>query len=233
MPITSIGSLVTLFFLIIATWKFRAVYQETKGKNVGYLYKSFIFISIALAFLAFAGSITKNLRVIDLLYDIYTLPLLISQAFLLNITFEILRWEKVKKIVFWLFVLAGAVIAIVPTFNMNEALVGQEGPFIFWEDTRGALMNTLMGMAMMVSSLWFFFFFFIRGLTAKESIVRIKAILMSGGMFFMTLLGLVDYIVGPAAGIISISLFTFLFGFLYILCFFLAISYKKDGKADL
>jgi len=227
MPIVSIFALVNLFFWGLATWKFYSVYKETKDKKVGYLYKGFFSFSISLVFLFYAGGITRNLKIIDLIYDVYTFFTIAGQAFLVNITFEILRWEKIKRIVFFTLVLAGAVVAIVPTLNMNSAQVSQEGPFVFWEDTRGAFMNTLMGMTMMFSGLWFFLFFLIKGLAAKDNIVKAKGILMSGGMFFMILLGLVDYIIGPFFGILHISLFTVLCGLSAALCFFSAVHYKK------
>ena len=183
-------------------------------------------MTLGLALLSLPGFLTNNLKAIDLFYDIYPFFLTLSQAYFVSVTFNILGLGKVRKIFFFLMVVLGLIISLFPALNMNSAREGTVGSLIFWEDTRGDLMNILLGLAMTVPSLWFVFFFLWNGIAAKESLVRRRAFLMCGGMVFWVMLGLTDYIFGAFLGLISLSLVTSLFGYVFFICFLLAI-YKK------
>ena len=183
-------------------------------------------MTLGLALLSLPGFLTNNLKAIDLFYDIYPFFLTLSQAYFVSVTFNILGLGKVRKIFFFLMVVLGLIISLFPALNMNSAREGAVGSLIFWEDTRGDLMNILLGLAMTVPSLWFALFFLWNGIAAKESLVRRRAFLMCGGMVFWVMLGLTDYIFGAFLGLISLSLVTTLFGYIFFICFLLAV-YKK------
>jgi len=225
-PVNSLSTLILLPLTIFSAVKFHQAYKSSGDKKIGYFSKAFFSLSIALFFLSLPGIVIRNLKVIDIFYDIYILPMMFFQAYLMNVTFEILGWKKVRKIVFWFLVFGGLYISST-VFNLKEAVVGNVDRYIFWEDTRGAFRNMLTGMLMMASSLWFFFFFLWKTFAAKEKLARIRSFLLAMGMFFMTLLGLVDYIFGFLSNLLYISIFTDFFGLLFIVCFVFAILYKK------
>ncbi len=225
-PIISISSLTILPLSFLAAWKTHSTYLKTKDKRIGYFSKSFFYTGIMGIFLSLPGLVLKNLRLIDLAYDLYVFFLLLSQAYFLNITFDILNWEKVRKIVFWGMVVAGLIISLVPAFRWSDAVVGYQGPFIFWEDTRGPIINIIMGSLVALASLWFVLFFFWRGLKSIEKFARRRAFLLAIGMTFFILAGIIDYILGATPNIIYISAFTAITGYLAI-SFFLAAIYWR------
>ena len=227
-PIVSLTVLfISPFFLYIAL-KFRAAYKKTGDKKLYHLFYAFLPTFFALLLLSLPGLVTKNRILIDLIIDIYPLGLIIGMAYFTNVTFEILYKPILKKIIFFLILLLGLVISVFPAINMNEALVGIEDPFIFWEDTRGGLINILIGIAMMLPSLWFLGFFIWNGIAVKDKTAKVRAFLLATGMFFWAMVGLNDYIFGSFMDLMSLGLITGLFGFSFILCFLLALSYGKE-----
>lgn len=230
-PIISLSTLVILPLAFFTAAKFSSLYKKTNDIKLYYLYKAFLFLSFGMVLLCLPGITTKNLKIIDLAYDIYPFFFAISQAYFISITFNILGAEKARKIIFFLMAVLGLVISIFPALNMASARVGTQGPFIFWEDTRGDLMNILLGLAMTVPSLWFVFFFLWNGITAQDGFIRKRAFLMSAGMVCWVMLGLTDYIFGAFLGMISLSLVTVFFAYLFFICFWLAV-YKKEQRVN-
>lgn len=230
-PIISLSTLVTLVFGVFTVIRFNSLYKKTNDIKLYYLYKAFLFLSFGMVLLSLPGVLVKNLKIIDLAYDIYPLFFVISQAYFISITFNILGAEKARKVVFFLMAILGLVISVFPAINMASARVGTQGPFIFWEDTRGDLMNILLGLAMTVPSLWFVFFFLWNGITAQDGFIRRRAFLMSAGMVSWVMLGLTDYIFGAFLGTISLSVVTVLFAYIFFTCFLIAI-YRKEQKVN-
>ena len=227
-PIISVSSLIAAVFFIIISSKFYSAHKKSGDKILSHLYRAVFSIGIGLLIISSAGLITKNLKAIDFLYDIYTFFFVAGMAYFTNITFEILGWQKVKKIIFGLLIISGLIVSVIPALNFNDAKVGQENSLIFWEDTRGAFMNNFMGILMTLPSLWFTLFFLWNSVFGKERFAKIRALLMAIGMFFWIAIGITDYVIGEL-GLIYISLFTTVFGFLFVLFFLFAINVKKPA----
>lgn len=233
-PIISISTFfIAIVMFFIAMRKFYIIYRKTGERRIGYMYKGFLYMGWAMLILSLPGLVLKDLKLIDIANDLYIVFLLVGQAYLINITFDILSWERVKKIVFWAMVASGFFISLVSILNWNSAEVGYQSPFIFWEDTRGVTINLFMGILFMISSIWFSLFFFWNGFKSKEKFVRIRAFLMAIGMFFFLLLGAVDYVLGATPDVIYLSLYTALVGLIATLFFLAAIYYKKEDVKKL
>ena len=134
------------------------------------------------------GLLTKNLKIIDAIFDIYPFFLAVFMAYLASITFKTLHLARTQKIFFWSMVLSGLIVSLPPLFDWQSALVYNTGRFIFWEDTKDSIYNIFIGILMTLPSLWFVIFFLRRGFISSDKIVRIRTFLMAGGMSSLILL---------------------------------------------
>ena len=228
-PFVSLAVLAVLPFSLFVAFKFRSVYLKTSDVNIGYLYKSFLFFSIGLVFLSLPGLVVNDLKIIDLAYDIYPFFFTLAIAFFVNITFEIMHRAAIKKIIFWLLVAGGLFISVIPALNWGEAKTVYDGTAVFWEDTRGVLVNIVLGLIMTVPSFWFLLFFIWNGILGKEKAVKNRAFLMATGMAFWLLLGLNDYIFGAFLNNAYVSVVTSVFGDAFVAFFLLAIKQQPQS----
>ena len=104
-------------------------------------------------------------------------------------------------------------------------------PFIFWEDTRGPIINILTGAGLGILVLWNIGFFVYNAIKSDDKYVRMRSFFLSGGMLCFLIASITDYIFGVNPNIFYISLYTSFWDFLAIIFLLLAIYYKKPKES--
>ncbi|MDD5145645.1 MAG: hypothetical protein PHF44_02290 [Candidatus Pacebacteria bacterium] len=212
------------------TIKIYLSWQKSKSKTVGYLLKVFLSFTTALLVFAPNGIIIKDPRIINLIFNIYTFFFFLGLGYFVMLTFEINHRQLLKRIIFPIIIIYGLLLSIIPSINLKPALVGVQKPFIFWEDTRGPLINTFIGAGLGILSFWVIFFFFNNGIKVKEKYVRQRSFLISGGVLCFLLSSITDFVFGANPNIFYISIYTMFFNALAIGLLLFAVEYKKEEK---
>jgi hypothetical protein len=226
-PIITISSVVMFFFLLLATIKVYLSYRGTREKKLGYVLKCFISFCIAMLIFLPNGILTKDLLIISFIFNIYVFFYFLGMAYFVALTFEIIHKELIKKILFAVIVISGFIFSFVPAIQMQPATMTVQEPFVFWEDARGPIINTLIGLELAIFGLWNIVFFLYHGLKSYNEHVRKRSLFFSAGMICFFISAITDYIFGANPDIFYVSAYTVFWGFLAVVLFLFALYYKQ------
>ncbi|MFC1629837.1 hypothetical protein ACFL11_01310 [Patescibacteria group bacterium] len=232
-PIVSISNLVSGFIFGSVTLKVYFSYRRTKDIKMRDFFISFFFLSLTMFLLAMPGLLFTNLKIISLAFAIYPLFNFMSLIFISFIPLRILEWNRIKEVFKNVMIAAAVLITILNIINWGPAVVHFEDPFIYWEDTRGELMNAIIGVAIGIALLLVIIFFIIQGLQSSGYYVRMRAFLLAGGLAGLIGLGLVNFVLGASAQQYITSIVGSLFGVLGGLLMFLGVFYKYKSSSNL
>ena len=122
-------------------------------------------------------------------------------------------------------------ITILNIISCSSASIHQQNQFVYWEDTRGAAMDVIIGVVFAVSLVSVIIFFLIQGFKSLERFIRIRSLLIAGGLLFLTLAAVVNFVVGASEQIYLTSLLANLFNILAAFFLLLGIYYKPKNYA--
>jgi len=227
-PIVSICNLATLPFFIFILFRLYFSFKGTNDKNIGYFFVAFFAMAIVEGLLATPGLLLKDLIKIDTVFAIYPFFLFLCLGSLAAIPFHILKWETAGKFFFICFILITLFVTAIDIINIKEAVVYKSQPFIYWEDTRGVPINTLIGIitGLILSSIAFFFF--LNGLKSAEKYVRTRSLIIGSGIGMFLLAGIANFIFGSMGQEYKniISLITVFILILSSMIMFIGVNYK-------
>lgn len=195
-PIVSISHLITLPFLIFITFQLFLSFQGTKKKNVGYFFLVFLILLIMEGILASPGLVFKDPVKISRVFAFYPFFTFLSLGFAGALPFSILKMKKTEIIFLLLIFITAISITMINLSNVRPAVTYSRPPFIYWEDTRGEIMNIFIGIVGGIVLLFITFFFLINGLKSSERYVRIRSFLISAGMATFLLAAVVNFVLG-------------------------------------
>ena len=213
-PIVSIFNLISALFFGSIALKLYFSYQKNKDEKLGDFFKVFLFFTILLALIASPGLIFSNREVIGLIYAIYPLFAFLALSYLGIITLKLMGWKKIKEIFFKGIIGVAFLITFFNLLNWSPARVYYETPFVYWEDTRGVIMNVILGVIYSLGLLMLIIFFLVQGFKSSERFVRMRSILIAGGLLSLALTTIVNFIIGALAKIYITSLIATIFNIL-------------------
>jgi hypothetical protein len=226
MPIVSILNLISALFFGSITLKLYFSYRENKDENVGDFLKASLFLTILLILIASPGLLLTNSRIIGLIYAIYPFFAFLSLGFFSRIPLRIIGWERIKKIFFKGVIGIASLITLLNLLNLGPAIVYHQDSFIYWKDTRGIIMNVVIGIVFSFNLLLVITFFLVQGFKSSERFVRARSIFISAGLLSFALVSIVNFIFGALAQIYLASLLATFFNILAAFLILAGIYYK-------
>jgi hypothetical protein len=231
-PIVTISGIILFFFILFMTARIYASYRKTKSRTVGYFVLAFLPIIVQELIFMPNGILVKDPVVISAIFNLMPLFYFISISFFTAITLEILNKPLLKKISFVILVIYGIIMSYYPIVNLKPAIMTVDPPFVFWEDSRGPLINNLVGIGMAIPILWFIIFFIYNGVKASDRYVRNRSFILSGAMTCYMLSGVTDFIFGANPNMFYVSLYTVLVALAAIFLFLFSVRYKEDVSSS-
>lgn len=228
-PIVSIFNFSSFVICVLIAFKLYFSYRKEKRKKIGYFFKSFLFLSLFFALLATPKLLLTNLVVLGELFDLSLFFVCLALAYFVVIALETLGWQKLKQIYFWGLIVVAFSITIVNLWNLEPAVVHQQGQFVFFEEARDLAINIIIGLIISLAALSSALFFFIGGLRLEEKSLRLRAFIIGGGLVMMALAGAVNYIPGASAQIFITSIIAGIMAILGLLAILAGIDYKQSN----
>lgn len=195
-PIVSIFNLISALFFGGIIFKLYFSLKKTQDNNIRNFFIAFLLWTITLLLLTSPGLVLTDLRIIGLLFHFYPSLVLLSFLFFGLIPLNLLGWEKAKQLFLWGMAAVTILITFLRFINWGPATIHYQGPFVYWEDTRGVLLNTIIGSAVGLGLLLAMIFFLLQAFKTSEEYVRARAFLIVGGLFGFALMAIVNFILG-------------------------------------
>ena len=140
--------------------------------------------------------------------------------------------KTAKKIAFTAITIFGFILSLVTVIKLEPAIMYTQGNFVFWEDTRGSLINNLTGIGLAIPVLWIIIFYLYNAFKSEDKHVRNKSLFMVAGMVSFVLGAITDFVFGSNPNIFQISIYTGFWYVVTIVMMFMAVEYKKDISLD-
>lgn len=227
-PIVTISVIFVLILSLIFTLRVYFSYLKTKSKTVKYLLQVFVSFDLAALIFSPTGILIKDLNFMNFIFNIYIFPLFVALAFFVALTLEIMDKPKLKVVIFSLIVILGLVLSLKPALDWQPAIETIQGPFVFWEDSRGVFINNFIGISLAIMNLWVITFFLYNGLKNKERYVRNRSLLIAASVFCFLIASITDYVFGANTNIFYISIYTCLWDILAVSFLLFASEYKQQ-----
>ncbi|MFH1509818.1 MAG: hypothetical protein ABID67_01555 [Candidatus Nealsonbacteria bacterium] len=206
-PIVSISNMISSLVFLFVAGKIYFSYKRSKDEKIGDLAKFFILTTVFLFLIGAPGLIVNDLKIIGFLFAIFPSFALIALAHLGIIPLKIMYWERAEKFFFKGLIAITFLITAINLFNWGPATVYYRNSFIIWQDTRGILMNNILGTVFGLGILLIIIFFIIQGFKSSESYLRIRAFLIASGLFSFFISTLVNFIFSASSQSYIISQF--------------------------
>jgi hypothetical protein len=227
-PIVSVSNIITFLALLFVTWRLYFSYIKTKTKAQSYFLKAFISFSAASLIFAPNGIIIKDLKVISLIFDIYPFLLFLGVGYMIALALQTMAKETLRKIIFFLVLVYGFFLSLIPILHLQPAVENTQGIFVFWEDTRGAEINNLIGLGLGIMLLWLIFLFLHNGLRLNDKYAKTRSFMLSAGLTCLLLGSITDYVFAADTNIFYISIYTTFWYLLAMGLTLFAVEYKKE-----
>lgn len=227
-PIVSIFNLISAFFFGIIALKLYFSWRRSRNENLGYFFRTFLFLAIAMALLALPGIVLRDLAWIGLVFAGYPFFLFLSLAYLVAIAFKITGRERLKSLFLKVMLGAAFLTTLVNLLNWGPAIVKIQEKFIYWEDARGAEMNIALGSIYSLLLFSVIMFFVSQGLRSEDADVRTRSFFIAGGALSFVLAVSANYVLGYLTTIQLTSLIATLFNLAAVFLMLAGVYYKKS-----
>ncbi|MDD5145156.1 MAG: hypothetical protein PHW72_03485 [Candidatus Pacebacteria bacterium] len=198
-PIVSLFNLVSALFFGGISVKLYSSYKKSNDENLKDFFYTFLYSSIMFIIMALPGTVSRDLVFVGLIYAVYPLFSFLSLSYFGQIPLRILSWQKVRKLFSVSMKALGFLVVFIDILNWGPAVFHQQQPFAYWEDSRGEAMNIFVGSVLGLSFLLIFIFFIIQGMKSSERYLKIRAFLIAGGVVFIILGSLINFVFGASA----------------------------------
>ncbi len=225
-PIISIANLISALFFGCVSLKTYFSYKKSKDEKMGDFFKTFLFLTILLFLILTPGLIFKNLKIISLIYVLYPFLGFLALANLGSVPLKIMGWQKTKLIFFRGMIIIAFLITLINFSNWQPAVVYQVVPFVYWQDTRGMLINNILGILYGLVLLITIIFFLIQSSRAKEKYLKIRSFFIVGGMASLIAMSVANFIFGASSQVFFNSLSAIFFNVLAAILLLIGIYYK-------
>ncbi|MDO8424558.1 MAG: hypothetical protein Q7S70_01300 [bacterium] len=226
-PLVSISHLIALPFLAFVAFRLCLSFQRTKEKNIRYFFLVFLMLTIMGSLLASPGLIFKSLTKIDTVFALYPMFVLLSLGFFGAIPFNILNKKRAEKLFLGVMFFMAIFVTMINLGNIQPAIVQQQPPFIYWEDTRGLPMNIFLGVISGLILCSLLVFFLINGLKSPDRYVKIRSFLISGGIISLFLAAIINFAFGAILRQYVTSLISTFLIIISSIFVFTGVLYKK------
>lgn len=229
-PIVSIANLISALFFGSIALKLYPSRAKTEDDKLEDFFKVFLFLAILLFLISTPGLIFKDLAIIGLMYALYPFFALLALAYMGVIPLKIMGWRKVKQIFFKGLIIAASLITAINLLRLKPAVVYNPAPLIYWQDSRGILMNNVLGALLGATLLSIIMFFIIQGFKTKEQYLRTRAFLVATGLLGLMASSVINFIFGASSQVYINSLFATFFNILSAIFFLAGIYYKPKNN---
>jgi len=227
-PINSICLLISGLFFLVVTLKIYLSYEKSREEKIGNFYKSVLFLSFTQILSSTPGLIFNDLNVIGFIFLVYPFFVFLALAHFGTIPLQILRWKKTEKIYFNAMIMFGLSITVLNALKLTPAVAHFSGPFVYWQDSRGVVMNALIGLMLSVTMLTIVAFYFFQGFKSNEKYIRRRAFVMAAGLLNLVIGSVINFIVGGSPNIYITSLISTLFFMLSGILLLTSAYYKTN-----
>lgn len=213
-PFDALTHVVVTLIGLYVFGKLRIAYKRTN--NLAHKYFSYFILGWLVAGFAVAVGnfyFFDNPFLFGLAFAAALLALFPGTAYLLRIPFLIKHMPKAEKLFFWGLLVVGALVILLNVFNFPQPYVNQSG-FTVFNSPLPLIFGTLPFSAYALITVIISLFFFSEAVKAKDSLVRIRSVLIALGSLLSVGLGF--HLIGAGAlsawGELSVAV-----GFLLIL----------------
>ncbi len=228
-PINSICLLTSGLFFALITLKIYLSYVKSKEEKVGNFYRSVLFLSLTQILASTPGFVFDDPVIIGWIFLVYPFFALMALAYFGTIPLQILGWNIAARAYFNTTVLLGLVITIVNTIRTRPAIVHYSGKFVYWQDGRGVVMNTVIGITLSTIMIALVGFYYYQGSKSEESYVRRRAFVVAAALLCLVIGAVVNFIIGSSPNIYLPSLISTFF-FILSGIFLLISTFYKVAK---
>lgn len=143
---------------------------------------------------------------------------MVGFALYLLIVFYLIGKPMLGKAAFWIFLIIAETVMLLSYLKIPEPMIAERGITV-WNISQ--LQGNLIAVALVAAFVPISLFFMIRGLRSGDRVVKIKALLIGGGILLNTLgegflgFGNSVYINGPAAFAVGVAYLLLMFGAFY------------------
>lgn len=232
LPIVSIFNLISVLFFGGIIFKLYLSFKKTQDSNIRNFFIAFLLWTIALLLLTSPGLILTDLKIIGLIFHLYPSLLLLSFIYLGLVPLNILSWERMRQLFLWGMVTATTLITVFSLVNWGPATVHYQDHFVYWEDTRGVLLNIIIGITVGLGLFLVMIFFLLHALKTSEEYVRTRAFLIVGGLLGFVLMAIINFIFGASAQKYLTSAIASFLGILSGLTILLGVFYKYKPSSQ-
>lgn len=227
-PIVSLFNLVSTLFFGGIGLKLYFSWRRSRNENLKYFFLTFLFLTAAMALLVLPGIILNDLAWIGLVFAGYPFFIFLSIACLIAIAFKIMGKEKLKSLFLKLMVGVALLTTAINLQNWGPAVIRLQGEFVYWEDTRGEVMNIALGIAYAVALILVLIFFVSQGLRSEDGDVRARSLFIAGGSLSFALAATANFVLGYLTAIQLTSLIATLFNLAAAFLILAGVYYKKS-----
>jgi hypothetical protein len=193
-PLLHFATFISALFCFFASRRLYCSYQETRSVNVGDFLKAYIALGIYF-FLVSLPAIILNPAVIQIIYILSYIPVILSATFLFRVALRILRfylWPGYISFIIYSLILIVTALNII--FFSPAYITSSGGLFYHWSEGTPPWLQIFNGFAVGILAASCVFLFFLGGLKSKERLVRARSFLIGGGLFFLVIAALLNYI---------------------------------------
>ncbi len=199
-PVVSISNLITFLvssFISVYLWR---AYKKKKEERLRYFLYFFISMSLFFLFLTAPFLIFKSTFLITLSVTVAISFLYLILAFISSVSLRILNWRKTEKVFLIIILFSLSFYYLMIFINFEPVCVSISGDFLYWVVPHsrifwkiGSMVNGIVSGIILLPTI---IFFFIGGFRNEKGFIRKRAFLMGTGIFFLTLAGIVNFIIG-------------------------------------
>lgn len=231
-PIVSISNLIAFpFVAFISIVLFRS-FLKTKERNVGYFFAGFLSLSLMDAILSVPGLVSRDALAISFFFAIFPFFAILGLGFWSAIPFSIMGRKNLQIAATSICALVAIIVTVINLNHVAPAHIYNLPPFIYWEDTRGAVMNNAIGAMVGVIIIYLFLFFLLNGFRDKNSYIKKRSLTIAAGLAVLLSASIVNFILGASytpqkyiASIIAAVLSVF-----SSILIFVGVRYKKKTQ---
>ncbi len=198
-PVVSLSNLISALFFSGITLKLYFAYKKTKDGKIENFFKAFFLLTTVFFLLATPGLVFTNLKILGLVFSVYPSLAFLGFIYLGLIPLKILNWKKGEKIFLGAMIAITILMTVLNLIHWGPAVVHSQSPFIYWEDTRGSLVNSVLGALLGLGLLSVIIFFLLNAIRASDKYVRIRAFLIMAGLLVLSLMVLINFVFGTIA----------------------------------
>lgn len=230
----AINDLVSAFLCVLSTLKLWAVYKENRDFLILDFLKFYLFLGVFFILLAVAvpGFLFSQYPYNNILYSLSRFFVFLAAAYFIRVPLTIWNTLTLKNIIFGIQILFALSFSTASFLLSNKITLLEISKTQYLVTPEPPLLSSLLGVFMGLTSILSIIFFIVNAFKSKERLVKIRSLLIGGGMFILLIASLITFILSLLSSfyLIAYSLSSFL-AWTALLIILVGILFKKRKSA--